>query len=536
MGVLVGDASVSGPTGVGDADVAGRDEREGGSPQIVDPTGAADGVKSGFIDNAESCRIIATVFQPPKSIKKDGGSRLFANVTNDTAHNWVASECRPQHNASPEPIPNGPRIMKSKVVCVIMGGGRGTRLHPLTAERCKPAVPLAGKYRLVDIPISNCLNSGLNQIYVLTQFNTASLHRHIQESYKFDPFGGGFVDILSAEQTEKGANWYQGTADAVRQNLHHLNADDEDLVLILSGDQLYQMDLEALVEQHRRTRAAVTVAAKAMRTTEVHGLGLMRVDDALNIREFVEKPTDPAIIEGLALSEAVSAELPGADGVRYVLANMGIYCFNMRTLRSSLNNEYKDFGKEVIPLLLGQVNLRAFIFDGYWEDIGTVRSFFDANLSLTDPVPPFNFFDQDVPVYTRARFLPASKINRATVDRAIIAGGAIVSDSRLERVVIGVRSVIRGGGTFRNAVMMGADIFESEEERAENRALNRPDLGVGSNCEIENAIIDKNARIGNDVVLRPDGKPDLYQAGDILVRDGIVIVMKNGVVPDGTVF
>lgn len=426
--------------------------------------------------------------------------------------------------------------MKSKVVCVIMGGGRGTRLHPLTAERCKPAVPLAGKYRLVDIPISNCLNSGLNQIFVLTQFNTASLHRHIQESYKFDPFGGGFVDILSAEQTEKGDSWYQGTADAVRQNLHHLDADDDDLVLILSGDQLYQMDLEALIDQHRKTDAAVTVAAKAMRTTEVHGLGLMRVEDDLSIREFVEKPTDPAIIEGLALSESVTADFQGAADARYVLANMGIYCFNVRTLRSSLDNDYKDFGKEVIPELLGRVKLCSFIFGGYWEDIGTVRSFFDANLSLTDPIPPFNFFDQQVPVYTRARFLPASKINRARIDRSIIAGGAIVSDSELERVVVGVRSVIGAGNTFRNVVMMGADVFEDEEDRAENRALNRPDLGVGSNCRIENAIIDKNARIGSNVTLSPDGKPDLHQEGDILVRDGVVIVMKGGVVPDGTVF
>lgn len=426
--------------------------------------------------------------------------------------------------------------MKSKVVSVIMGGGRGTRLHPLTAERCKPAVPLAGKYRLVDIPISNCLNSGLNQIFVLTQFNTASLHRHIQESYKFDPFGGGFVDILSAEQTEKGDNWYQGTADAVRQNLHHLNADDDDLVLILSGDQLYQMDLEALIEQHRRTDAAVTIAAKAMPTSEVHGLGLMRVDDDLNILEFVEKPTDRNIIEGLALSDAVCAHLPDAANTRYVLANMGIYCFNVRTLRQSLDNTYKDFGKEVIPELLGQAKLCGYVFDGYWEDIGTVRSFFDANLSLTDPVPPFNFFDRHVPVYTRARFLPASKINRATVDRSIIAGGAIVSDSVLERVVVGVRSVIQGGSRFRNVVMMGADYFEDDETRAENRALQRPDFGVGRNCHIENAIIDKNARIGDNVTLSPDGKPDLHQVGDVLVRDGVVIVMKGGVVPDGTVF
>jgi glucose-1-phosphate adenylyltransferase len=426
--------------------------------------------------------------------------------------------------------------MKSKVVCVIMGGGRGTRLHPLTSERCKPAVPLAGKYRLVDIPISNCLNSGLNQIFVLTQFNTASLHRHIQESYKFDPFGGGFVDILSAEQTQKGDTWYQGTADAVRQNLHHLDAEDDDLVLILSGDQLYQMDFDALIEQHRRTQASVTVAAKAMPTDEVHGLGLMRVQDDLSIREFVEKPTDPKVIEGLALSEAVTAHLDSEEtGKRYVLANMGIYCFDMRSLRLGLDNAFTDFGKEVIPDLLGKVNLMSFVFEGYWEDIGTVHSFFEANLGLADPVPPFNFFDQHNFVYTRARYLPASKINSVRMKEGIIAGGCIVTDADLERVVIGVRSTIRSGTSFNNVVMMGADLFEDDEDREQNRDLQRPDIGVGKNCHIEKAIIDKNARIGDNVRLSPEGKPDMFEEGDVIVRDGVLIVVKNGVVPDHTV-
>jgi glucose-1-phosphate adenylyltransferase len=416
-----------------------------------------------------------------------------------------------------------------------MGGGRGTRLHPLTSERCKPAVPLAGKYRLVDIPISNCLNSGLNQIFVLTQFNTASLHRHIQESYKFDPFGGGFVDILSAEQTQKGDTWYQGTADAVRQNLHHLNVADNDLVLILSGDQLYQMDFEALIEQHRRSKAAVTIAAKAMRTSEVHGLGLMRVQDDLSIQEFVEKPKDPKVIEGLALSEAVSAKLSGGNEDKFVLANMGIYCFEMRVLRECLDNSYTDFGKEVIPHLLGKVNLMAFIFEGYWEDIGTVKSFFEANLSLTDHVPPFNFFDKNNLVYTRARFLPASKVNGLNMKQGVMAGGCIISSCEFDRVVIGVRSVINKGTTFRNVVMMGADFFEDNEDRKQNRNLQRPNIGVGENCHIENAIIDKGARIGNNVRLSPEGKPDMFEQGDVIVRDGVLLVIKNGVVPDGTV-
>jgi glucose-1-phosphate adenylyltransferase len=425
--------------------------------------------------------------------------------------------------------------MKSKVVCVIMGGGRGTRLHPLTSERCKPAVPLAGKYRLVDIPISNCLRSGLNQIFVLSQFNTASLHRHIQESYKFDPFGGGFVDILSAEQTQEGDTWYQGTADAVRQNLHHLDAEDDDLVLILSGDQLYQMDFDLLIEQHRRTNSAVTIAAKAMRTQDVLGLGLMRVADDLGIQEFVEKPTDPKVIEDLALSEAVTSHLDETGGDKFVLANMGIYCFDMRTLRESLDNSYKDFGKEVIPHLLGKVNLTSFVFEGYWEDIGTVRSFFEANLSLTDPIPPFNFFDDNNPVYTRARYLPASKINGVQMKPGIIAGGCIITECDFQRAVIGVRSIVGEGTRFKNVVMMGADFFENAEDRQQNRDLQRPDIGVGKNCHIANAIIDKNARIGNNVRLSPEGKPDMFEEGDVIVRDGVLLVVKNGVVPDGTV-
>ena len=425
--------------------------------------------------------------------------------------------------------------MKSKVVCVIMGGGRGTRLHPLTSERCKPAVPLGGKYRLVDIPISNCLHSGLNQIFVLTQFNTASLHRHIQETYKFDPFGGGFVDILSAEQTQKGDSWYQGTADAVRQNLHHFNLADDDLVLILSGDQLYQMDFGRLIQQHHSSKADITIAAKALPTDQVHGLGLMRVDDALTIKEFVEKPSNPAVIQSLCLSDTVAAGLQGSPATRYVLANMGIYCFPMRILRECLDNSYTDFGKEVIPHLLGRVNLKSFIFEGYWEDIGTVRSFFDANLSLTDPVPAFTFFEPDRLIYTRPRFLPSAKITHIQMQRGLIAGGCIIDEAQLDRAVVGVRAIVRSGVRMSNVVMMGADFYEDDADRALNRKLGRPDVGVGHNCQIENAILDKNARIGNNVKLSPKGKPDLFEQGDVIVRDGVLIVLKGGIIPDNTV-
>ena len=417
-----------------------------------------------------------------------------------------------------------------------MGGGRGTRLFPLTSERCKPAVPLAGKYRLVDIPISNCLNSGLNQIYVLTQFNTASLHRHIQESYKFDPFGGGFVDILSAEQTASGDTWYQGTADAVRQNLHHLECNDEDYVVVLSGDQLYQMDFQRLIQQHLKTEADVTIAAKAMKTSEVIGLGLMRVEDDLSISEFVEKPTDPQIIEGLALSDAVVGQMKDHDAkANYVLANMGIYVFSGKQLRESLANDYRDFGKEVIPEMLKTKKLKGYVFEGYWEDIGTVRSFFEANLDLTNDVPLFNFFDSNNPVYTRARYLPASKLNNAKIDRAVLAGGAILVEAHVSRSVIGIRSMIRRGARLENVVMMGADYFETDEDRAGNLAKGIPNMGIGHNTVIRNAIVDKNARIGRDVVLDPAGKEDGFEQGDVSVVDGVLVVRRSGVIPDGTV-
>lgn len=427
--------------------------------------------------------------------------------------------------------------MKSKVICVIMGGGRGTRLHPLTKDRSKPAVPLAGKYRLVDIPISNCLNSGYNRIYVLTQFQTASLHRHIQESYKFDPFGGGFVDILAAEQTESAQAWYQGTADAVRQNLHHYRADEEDLILVLSGDQLYRMDFRDIIEQHRRTGAEVTIAAKAIPTSEVEGLGVMRVHDDLSVAEFVEKPKDPKIIESLAISDRLMplVENP-AKGARYCLASMGIYVFNKRLLWEALADTHQtDFGKEVIPSMLGRRRLSAFVFNGYWEDIGTVRSFFECNLSLTDTVPPFNFFERDRTIFTHARFLPASKINDSHLNQAIIADGSIISRARLQRCVIGVRSFIRDGSSLENVVMMGQDAFETAEDFALNRKLGRPDIGIGKDCVIEHAIIDKNARIGDGVRLSPKGKPDLWEKDGVIVRDGVTIVSKNAIIPSGTV-
>lgn len=423
--------------------------------------------------------------------------------------------------------------MKQNVISVIMGGGRGTRLYPLTKERCKPAVPLAGKYRLVDIPISNCLNSGINRIHLLSQFNTASLHNHIQSTYQFDPFGGGYVDIMSAEQTDSGDSWYQGTADAVRQNLHHFNIGRDDIFLILSGDQLYRMDFSKIIEHHKKLDSDVTIAAKAMHKSEVEGLGVMRVGDDYSIQEFVEKPTDQAVIDSLVIGDKLRATLDG-NPQDVCLASMGIYVFSARVMIDALSGDETDFGKEIIPGLLGKISLNSYIFDDYWEDIGTVAAFFEANLALTDDVPPFNFFDNASPIYTRARYLPATKVNGAQVERVLFGGGSIVSNSKITHSVIGVRSMIGEGCELKDVVMMGADWYETDLDREENAQVQRPNVGLGKNCKIHNAIIDKNARIGHDVELSPEGKPDGWSEGDLYVRDGVIMVMKNGVVPSGT--
>ena len=428
-------------------------------------------------------------------------------------------------------------MKKRKIICIIMGGGRGSRLSPLTRDRCKPAVPLAGKYRLVDIPISNCLNSGYNQIFILTQFNTASLHRHIQESYKFDPYAGGFVDILSAEQTDQSDTWYQGTADAVRQNMHHFQGHSEgDLYVILSGDQLYRMNLEDVVREHDASGAEVTITAKPLGLDESEGLGLMRVTEKLEITEFVEKPKDPEVIKGLAVGDSVRKKMKNPDEKDYCLASMGIYVFNAKTLIEALKSETTDFGKEIIPSMLGKSKLCSYVFDDYWEDIGTVKAFFDANIRLTDPVPPFNFFDEDARIFTRARFLPASKINSCTIDRAILADGCIVTDAEVKHSTLGVRSVVREKSLLENVVMMGADRFETTEELDENVELGRPNYGVGENCMIKNAILDKNVRIGDNVILDPAGLPDNFGPEvNIAIRDGVLVVCKDTTVPDGFV-
>jgi len=428
-------------------------------------------------------------------------------------------------------------MRKREIICIIMGGGRGSRLYPLTKERCKPAVPLGGKYRLVDIPISNCLNSGYNRIYVLTQFNTASLHRHIQESYKFDSFGGGCVEILSAEQTDVSDSWYQGTADAVRQNIHHFGNKSEDaLFVILSGDQLYRMNLAEMVKTHDATGAQVTIAAKPVGLDAAKGLGLMHINDALEIKKFVEKPTDPAVIQKLAVGDKVKSSMKNPEAQDYYLASMGIYVFDAKTLINALETKSTDFGKEIIPELLGKVKLCSYIFDGYWEDIGTIRAFFDTNLQLTDELPPFDFFNQEARIYTRARLLPASKLNSCQVEHAVLGDGCIVTNGQIKHSLLGIRSVVQSGAVLEDVIMLGADFYETIEELSENRMLGRPDLGIGPNSTVKCAILDKNARIGKNVILNPEGLPENLDQGDgIFIRDGVLIICKNAIVPDGFV-
>jgi glucose-1-phosphate adenylyltransferase len=425
---------------------------------------------------------------------------------------------------------------QKRVLAVIMGGGRGTRLAPLTLERCKPAVPLAGKYRLVDIPISNCINSEINRIFLLTQFNTASLHRHVQGAYQFDPFGGGFVDILSAEQTEKSLDWYQGTADAVRRNIIHFRKYPHDLILILSGDQLYRMDFREIIEQHLATGAEVTISAKPFVNSKVEGLGLMRVADDLSIQQFVEKPKDPAVIASLSLSPAIESRLKSRTAEKQCLASMGIYVFNRAVLAEALENSMTDFGRELIPSLLGKKKLFAHVFEDYWEDIGTVRAFFEANLALAQPLPPFNFFDASTPVYTHYEYLPASKLNRCSIDNVVVADGCIVTDSTLKHSLLGIRSYIGEGSDLEDVIVMGADYYETAEQIAANLARGKPPLGVGKNCRIRRAIIDKNTRIGDGSNLSAVGKADgTYANGAVVIRDGILVVPKGALIAPGTV-
>ena len=416
----------------------------------------------------------------------------------------------------------------SRVLSVVMGGGQGARLFPLTLERSKPAVPLAGKYRLVDIPISNCINSRLNEVYLLTQFNSASLHRHISHSYKFDHFSRGFVEILAAEQTPNSDTWYQGTADAVRKNLNHLLNNDFEHLLILSGDQLYRMDFREIIASHIEKEAEVTVATIPVDRERAAGFGIMHNDETGRITRFVEKPDTDEVLDSL---RAEDQEL----GPDQYLASMGIYVFKRATLVELLENEQADFGRHIIPSAIDSHRVYSYTYKGYWEDIGTIRSFFEANLDMVSTIPKFNFFQMEMPIYTRPRFMPASKINGAAIDQAIISDGCIIDRSRISQSLVGIRCLLSPGCRVHRSVLMGADFYETEVSKNENLSKGLPLVGVGENTRIESAIIDKNARIGANCVISPEGKPDHFDGDNYYVREGIAIVPKGAVIPDGTI-
>jgi len=442
-------------------------------------------------------------------------------------------QAQPQRDSVPKnliPKAEGalPPGTMQRTLAIIMGGGAGTRLFPLTKDRAKPAVPLGGKYRIVDIPISNCLNSGLRSIYVLTQFNSMSLHRHIQASYKFDNFSRSFVDILAAQQTPAGSQWYQGTADAVRQNMRYFLERPYDYYLILSGDQLYRMDFREILHQHIQRGADITLATKPVQQLQVSEFGIMQSDVDRRITGFVEKPADETALQEMKMSRELLRAIDSNEDEKLFQASMGIYVFNRNVLIESLENDLVDFGKHIIPMAIKDRHVSAFIFKGYWEDIGTIRAFYEANLDLTDVMPEYSFFEPESPIYTRPRLLPGSKINGATLRQAIVSDGCIISDAHLERCVVGIRSVIQSGATIRSCIVMGADYFELGETDS-----SQPPMGIGRNCVIERTIIDKNARIGDGVVITPEGKPADLDAENYFIRDGIVVIPKNAVIPAG---
>jgi glucose-1-phosphate adenylyltransferase len=420
----------------------------------------------------------------------------------------------------------------NRTLAIIMGGGAGTRLFPLTKERAKPAVPLGGKYRLVDIPISNCLNSGIRSIYVLTQFNSMSLHRHINASYKFDNFTPSFVEILAAQQTPEGSSWYQGTADAVRQNLRYFFERPVDYYVILSGDQLYRMDYRHVLRQHLETSADITVGTIPVNRSAATGFGIMHTDDKRSIIEFVEKPKDPEVLNSLRIPPDLLHSIGQPGDADLYQASMGIYVFKREVLKECLDNDFADFGKNIIPAAIRKYSVRAFIFQGYWEDIGTIGAFFEANLNLTDPQPKFSFNEPGAPVYTHPRFLPASIVRSANIDQSLLCDGCIIEKASIEHSIIGIRSVIAPDTILKDVILMGADYYDSGSGR--NRGEGAPPIGIGRGCDIRNSIIDKNARIGDNVVVSPEGKDKEMNGEGFYIRDGIVVIPKSTVLASGT--
>jgi len=422
----------------------------------------------------------------------------------------------------------------SEVLSIILGGGKGTRLFPLTQARAKPAVPFGGKYRLVDIPISNCINANLRQIYIVTQFNSASLHLHIGQTYVFDSFTNGFVEILAAEQTLEHSGWYEGTADAVRKNFPHFRTQNPSYYIILSGDQLYRMDLQELLKKHINSGAAITISCTPVSRENASSLGILKSDANNRITEFMEKPGPSKDISDYKLPAELNPDKDAREDS--YLGSMGIYVFNAKAMEDCLANELADFGKEIIPMAINTMKVNAYIFDGYWEDIGTIRNFYETNLELTQIKPRFDFYDEDMPIYTHMRNLPPSKMNYSSMNLSIAAEGCIITNANITNSIVGVRTIIESGSSLNGVVCMGADFYESELQKQMNAEARVPNVGIGRGSIIKGAIIDKNVcigegcRIGVDDITRTDGNFGYYY-----VIDGIIVIPKNAVLYPGTV-
>ncbi len=420
------------------------------------------------------------------------------------------------------------------VLGIILGGGQGKRLYPLTKYRSKPAVPLGGKYRLIDIPISNCINSGINRIFVLTQFNSASLNRHINLSYNFDVFRDAFVDILAAEQTVENTDWFQGTSDAVRKNLRHFRRYHAPHYLILAGDHIYRMDYRKLFEHHLKHNAQVTVAVTPVEKRMAPGLGLLKIDSDCRIIDFKEKPQQDTEIESMRSPEDVLRKCGMDHPEKQFLASMGIYLFNANSLEESLSDRgLTDFGTEIIPMLVDKVHVSGYIFNDYWEDIGTIEAFYNSNIGLTAANPAFDFFSNHNPIFTNARFLPGSRTDNVKLIHSIVCEGSIVQGAKIDRSIIGLRSIIKDGADVKESVLMGADYFQSDEELEEDIKLGIPHIGVGRNSRICRAIVDKNARIGENVSIGPHAPEENFNGPGFMVKSGITVIEKDAVIADG---
>ena len=423
-----------------------------------------------------------------------------------------------------------------ELITLVLGGGRGTRLYPLTKFRSKPAVPMAGKYRLIDVPLSNCINSGLNRIYLLTQFNSVSLHRHIRSTYTFDAFDRGFVEILAAQQTNENATWYQGTADAVRQNLRYIDQPGIEHVLILSGDQLYRMDFRTMIATHRESGADVTIGAVPVHSRQAAGLGIMRLDHSGRVIGFLEKPQTEEELRHVRTSPEWIDQRGIASLGRDCLANMGIYLFRRQTLIEVLTRtNYQDFGREIFPASIRTRHVQVHLFDGYWEDIGTIKSFFEANLGLASTEAPFELTSSEAPIYSRARFLPPSRVDEATIRNSLVADGCIIGEGTvIESSVIGLRCRIGRGAVIRRSILMGNDFYEPSGNHSGG---GRPPLGVGDRALVEGAILDKNCHVGRDVrVVNTRGLDSTDETEYGMVRDGVIVVPKAVTLPDGWAF